>query len=113
MPLLADHTLEATNGENGSTDSESTLGDGPDPIVHESPIPPHPLGIKPLGNQYLSPGCGRARDCLGTLQALPDEVLMTLLESLEQEALQLLGRCCKFLFAFCSSDELWKVVFLE
>ena len=113
MPLLSSGGLEASNGENGNTISKSTAEDGLDVLVHESPIPSHPLGIKPLGNQYLSPGCGRARDCLGALQALPDEVLMTLLESLDQAALQLLGRCCKFLFAFCSSEELWKAVFLE
>jgi len=111
MPLLCDHRLETVNGKSDGT--QGGVVDGSGPVAHESPIPPHPLGIKPLGNQYLSPGCGRARDGLGTLQALPDEVLMTLLESLDQEALQLLGRCCKFLFAFCSSDELWKALFLE
>jgi len=111
MPLLSDYQLRGIGGENEGPVSIAL--DETDSVVHDSPIPPHPLGVKPLGNQYLSPGCGRARDCLGALQALPDEVLMTLLESLERGALQLLGQCCKFLFAFCASEELWKSLFLE
>ncbi len=91
--------------------NDACNGDGKD-HGNESPIPPHPLGIRPLGNRYLSTG-PNARELLGSLEALPDEVLMTLLEHLDQYALQTLGYTCKFLFAFCSSEELWKAVFLE
>jgi hypothetical protein len=85
--------------------------------IHEdsnlgSPIPPHPLGIKPLGNKYFSTS-GDARTLMGTLQVLPDEMLMQLLEFLDPQTLRLFGHTCKFLFACCMADDIWKTVFLE
>jgi hypothetical protein len=77
-----------------------------------SPIPPHPLGIKPLGNKYFSTS-GDARTLMGTLQVLPDEMLMQLLEYLDPQSLRLLGHTCKFLFACCMADDIWKTIFLE
>jgi hypothetical protein len=77
-----------------------------------SPVPPHPLGIKPLGNKYFSSG-GDARRSMGVLQALPDEMIMQLFEYMDKQALRLLGYTCKFLFAFCAADDIWKSVFLE
>ncbi len=77
-----------------------------------SSIPPHPLGVKPLGNKYFSDG-GDARRFLGTLQVLPDEMLMQLLEFLDERTLRLLGYTCRFLFACSMSDDIWKTVFLE
>lgn len=75
-------------------------------------IPPHPLGVKPLGNKYFSEG-EDARKFLGALQVLPDEMLMHLLEFLDKRALRLLGYTCRFLFACCVFDEIWKTIFLE
>lgn len=75
-------------------------------------IPPHPLGIKPLGNKFFFDG-DDARDCIGTLQALPDEMLMQLLEFLDPRTLRLLGYTCRFLFACCMSDDIWRTIFLE
>lgn len=77
-----------------------------------SPIPPHPLGIKPLGNRYFCTS-GDARTAMGTLQVLTDEMLMQLLEYLDPQTLRLFGHTCKFLFACCMADEIWKTVFLE
>ncbi|KAK4152417.1 hypothetical protein C8A00DRAFT_16262 [Chaetomidium leptoderma] len=78
----------------------------------DSSIPSHPLGIKPLGNKYFSSG-EDARMLLGTLQVLPDEMLMQLLEYLDPRALRLFGYTCKFLFACCVVDDIWKTIFLE
>ncbi|KAI6364332.1 hypothetical protein MCOR25_005670 [Pyricularia grisea] len=78
----------------------------------ESSIPVHPLGVKPLGNQYFASG-GNARRNIGVFQILPDEALMLLLEQFDARTLRVLGYTCKFLFAFCSSDDLWKTLFLE
>jgi hypothetical protein len=76
-------------------------------------IPTHPLGLKPLGNKYFFGG-DDARDSLkGALKILPDEVLMQFLEFLDQRTLRLLGYTCRFLFASCISDDLWKAIFLE
>ncbi len=117
MPRLSGATEDTsnhnsgTNGGNGQNWHESSTVILEN-IVYDSPIPPHPLGVKPLGNQYLSAE-GNARVSLGTFQALPDEVLMQFLEYLDKDALQLLGYTCKFLFAFCWSEDLWKALLIE
>ncbi|KAG4029708.1 hypothetical protein MFRU_014g00130 [Monilinia fructicola] len=74
-------------------------------------IPSHPLGVKPSGNQYTA--TSNARYATGRFQILPDEVLAILLESLDPELLGLLGATCKFLYAFCRSEEFWKPLFIE
>ncbi|KAJ4296010.1 hypothetical protein N0V88_004712 [Collariella sp. IMI 366227] len=94
--------LSHSVAEHGAVD-ESSLG---------SSIPPHPLGIKPLGNKYFST-VGDARNSIGSLRGLPDEMLMQLLEYLDPRTLRLLGYTCKFLFACCMSDDIWKTIFLE
>ncbi|WDK14263.1 F-box domain-containing protein [Colletotrichum graminicola] len=78
---------------------------------HES-IPTHPLGVKPLGNQYLSDR-PNARMHIGYFKTMPDEALMMLLDYLDQELLRNLGSSCKFFYAFCRSDDLWKSLFLQ
>ena len=76
------------------------------------PIPPHPLSVKPLGNRYLSDGPD-ARAGIGTWAVLPDEVLTAVLDHLGSPELLRLGSTCKFLYAFCHSDEPWKALFLR
>jgi hypothetical protein len=82
-------------------------------LEEESPnsIPHHPLGIKPLGNQYTATSNGK--DAIGPLKLLPDEVLAILLEYFDSFQLCLLGSTCKYLYAFCRSDDLWKTLFIE
>ncbi|GAO13816.1 hypothetical protein UVI_02004620 [Ustilaginoidea virens] len=90
--------------------TESTaLRDGP--AIQGGSIPTHPLGVKPLGNRYLSKG-PNAKTNSGIWGLLPDEMLMLVLEQLDAGSLLSLGSTCKFLFAFCHSDELWKALFL-
>ncbi|KAG5974260.1 hypothetical protein E4U55_008266 [Claviceps digitariae] len=79
--------------------------------VAESSIPTHALGVKPLGNCYLSE-CPNAKVNSGTWGVLPDEMVMLVLEQMDARSLLSLGSTCKFLFAFCYSDELWKALFL-
>lgn len=105
MALLS-HVAPVSTKLNG-THKPATYTAQPGPSV-----PPHPLGIKPLGNKYLASG-PNARECAGTFQVLPDEILAVFLEYLDQTSLRRLGYTCKFLFAFCSSDDLWKTIFLE
>lgn len=78
---------------------------------HSSSIPSHPLGVKPLGNRYLSTG-PNARASVGTWAILPDEMLTVVLEHLEKSEVLNLGSTCKFFYAFCHPDELWKSLFL-
>lgn len=122
--LLPSHTRQ--NG-NPALDQDENGTDGSHPLTHSmadqanlgnddssgtSAIPPHPLGVKPLGNKYFSSGKD-ARKSLGTLQVLPDEMLMQLLEFLDVRTLRRLGYSCRFLFACCMSDDVWKTLFLE
>ena len=74
-------------------------------------IPPHPLGVKPAGNQYTATSI--SRNFIGSFQAFPDEILAIFLEYLDSYKLRLLGATCKFLYAFCRSDDLWKALFIE
>lgn len=94
------------NGGHRVTDEDDTS------TAVESSVPTHPLGIKPLGNKYFHTGTD-ARVNLGDLQVLPDEMLAQLLEYLDKRTLRLLGYTCKFLYAQCSYDDLWKTIFLE
>jgi hypothetical protein len=81
--------------------------------AEESPfsIPLHPLGLKPSGNQYTATSNGRHR--VGRFQILPDEILAIFLECLDSQGLRLLGSTCKFLYAFCRTEDLWKALFVE
>lgn len=89
-------------------DSLEVVHDQSDSLVS---IPLHPLGVKPSGNQYTAHS--NARYAAGFFQILPDEVLATVLEYLDASQLSLLSSSCKFLYAFCRSDDLWKALFIE
>ncbi|KAL6908457.1 hypothetical protein GGI43DRAFT_392797 [Trichoderma evansii] len=81
-------------------------------VSHSDSIPTHPLGVKPLGNQYLAKG-PNARRSIGTWACLPDELLAVVLEGVDKQSLLNLGSTCKFLYAFCHSEELWKALYLR
>jgi len=92
---------------------ESLSSAGKEELLAESPhsVPHHPLGIKPSGNQYTA--SLNSKSFVGPFQLFPDEVLAILLEYLDSGTLRLLGLTCKFLYAFCRSDDLWKTLFIE
>jgi hypothetical protein len=75
-------------------------------------IPTHPVGIKPLGNQYFAQG-PNARHSTGFVGQLPDEMVLHLLEYLDAMSLRELASTCRFLYAFGQLDDLWKALFLE
>jgi hypothetical protein len=75
-------------------------------------IPIHPMGIKPLGNQYLATG-SNARRYIGTVGLLPDEMILQLFEYLDAASLRKLSSTCRFLYAFGQLDDLWKSLFVE
>lgn len=80
--------------------------------ISSDSIPVHPMGVKPLGNQYFATG-PTARQSLGSLGRLPDEMILQMLEYLDTRSLKDVGFTCRFLYAFCQLDELWKALFLE
>ncbi|KAM0450336.1 hypothetical protein ACHAPV_004005 [Trichoderma viride] len=87
------------------------LGDSTS-VSHSDSIPTHPLGVKPLGNQYLAKG-PNARRSIGSWACLPEEILALVLEGFDKHSLLNLGSTCKFLYAFCHSEELWKALYLR
>jgi hypothetical protein len=74
-------------------------------------IPHHLLGVKPSGNQYTS--LYNSKAFAGSFQLFPDDILAIFLEYLDSSTLRCLGSTCKFLYAFCRSDDLWKSLFIE
>ncbi|RSM17000.1 hypothetical protein CDV31_004204 [Fusarium ambrosium] len=98
--------------ENGHSALCDRTNDSFESQSHSDSIPLHPLGLKPLGNQYLFTG-RNARRSVGAWGFLPDEVIMLVLEHFDASALLKLGHTCKFFYAFCHSDELWKPLFLQ
>lgn len=76
-----------------------------------SATPPHPLGVKPLGNAYESKLNLKSHS--GALARLPEELLFQTLEYLDGETLTRLGATCKVLYAFSRAEELWKALFVE
>lgn len=104
-------------GPGGSTHSASAAvpsgeGDSLDDSLELSlSIPSHPLGVKPSGNQYTA--ARNSKGVTGPFQLFPDEILAIFLEFLDAEQLRLLGSTCKFLYAFCRSDDIWKALFIE
>lgn len=75
-------------------------------------IPIHPMGIKPLGNQYFA-NVPNPRRHIGAVSRLPDEMILHLLEYLDTTSLRKLASTCRFLYAFGQLDDLWKALFLE
>ena len=95
---------------------DSTNGAEPVPDALSEPkqpeaIPAHPLGVKPSGNGLMA--TWTLRSSIGYLQALPDEMILSLLETLDSASLRALGSTCKALYAFTRSEELWKALFIE
>lgn len=111
-PGQEDIVLRNHNGFGVTADGRSEARMDEQQASVESRIPSHPLGVKPLGNQYLS-SAANARGSIGRFQVLPDEVLAQLFEYFGQPSLRRLGYTCRFLFAFCHADDLWKALFLE
>lgn len=96
--------------------SASAIGFKPVPDAQSAPeapeaIPTHPLGVKPSGNGLLA--TWTLRSSIGYLQVLPDEMILSLLETLDSASLRALGSTCRALYAFTRSEELWKALFIE
>jgi len=97
-------TLEATTQPNEVAIEQEELD------IPKS-VPPHPLGIKPLGNAYDAK-INIKRHC-GIFTWLPDELLISVLEYLDAATLVRLGGACKALYAFSREEELWKSLFVK
>lgn len=93
-------TLAAPSGLDQAEDSTSTFT-----------IPSHPLGLRPLGNAYLSKF--NLKRNTGSFALLSDELLVQLFEVFDAQTLVHLGSTCKALYAFSRIEDLWKLLCIE
>ena len=77
----------------------------------EAVIPCHPLGIKPLGNLYMSRR--NITEAAGLFYSIPDDLLLQILEFLEPLPLLQLGATCKALWAFSRHEDLWRIQYVK
>ena len=77
----------------------------------ESTFKSHPLGLKPSGNALTSNE--NARMSMGDFGRLPDEMVLMLLEWLDSASLLRLGASCRGFFAYTTTDQLWKDLFIQ
>ncbi|KAI8632043.1 Clavaminate synthase-like protein [Xylariaceae sp. FL1651] len=108
--LLAEDITHG-GGMNGTVMDGNELIDNDDRTIVDS-IPTHPMGIKPLGNQYFA-SAPNARRCSGVVGRLPDEMILHLFEYFDAESLKKLASTCRFFYAFGQLDDLWKTLLLE
>jgi len=85
--------------------------EAPDGAGDSSLVRRHPLGVRPSGNA-LTASINLKQAC-GYLAALPDELLVQLLEGPEARDLLLLGGTCRALYAFTRNEELWRALLVE
>lgn len=70
----------------------------------------HPLGVRPRGNALAAHKTFLPN--MGVLGGLPDETILMLLEWLDSKSLLNLGASCRALYAYTTSDQLWKDLFI-
>ncbi|KAI1082887.1 F-box domain-containing protein [Whalleya microplaca] len=110
MLLAKDVSQAGISGSPTARDDRAT--DVPDTRTTSDAIPVHPMGVKPLGNQYFVSG-PTARQALGHIGLLPDEMILNIMEYFDAQSLGAIGATCRFLYAFAELEELWKTLFLE
>lgn len=69
-------------------------------------IRPHPLGVRPSGNALTAKKDLRAQ--MGLFGRIPDQLVLTLLEWLDEDTLLRLGSTCKAFYAYTTYDQLWR-----
>lgn len=94
--------LEASNHR----ETRDVFSSTPIELQTVTTVPLHPLRIKPAGNAYTA--TENIKHALGNLFALPDELLVQILEFLDAASLNQLGCTCKALYAFSRLEDLWK-----
>lgn len=70
-------------------------------VTDAASIPSHQLGVKPLGNRYLS-NAPNARASVGTWAMMPDEMLTVILEHFGKSDLIRLARHANFSTPFAT-----------
>ena len=74
-------------------------------------VPSHPVGVKPTGNAYNA--TKNLKSATGFFIALPDELLVKVLEYLDASSLREIGCTSKAMYAFSRLEDLWKTLCIE
>jgi hypothetical protein len=79
------------------------------PIPRHS-VPPHPIGVNPMGNALMKEVTDRVdrEKSLGQLRVLADGQLLNIVEMLDPTSLIALSQCSRALYCFASDPEIWK-----
>lgn len=94
-------------GQRGDPQNLSADTTGNDSVT----VPYHPAGVKPTGNAYNA--TKNLKSATGIFVALPDELLVQVLEYLDAGSLQNIGCTCKAMYAFSRLEDLWKTLCTE
>ncbi|KAK9846311.1 hypothetical protein WJX81_001351 [Elliptochloris bilobata] len=73
----------------------------------------HPNGVQPLGNCLLRGGCNIRHPGLGSLAALSDELLLSVLAQVSARSLVACAGASKALHCFATHEELWRAMALQ
>ena len=78
---------------------------------------PHPLGVKPMGNLFMSPNLKESFEkkskSLGFFSFLSEDIFIDILSYLPESDLVSLGSTSQYMHAYSSFDELWKELFWQ
>ncbi|KAI9710100.1 MAG: hypothetical protein M1820_002902 [Bogoriella megaspora] len=105
----AHHPSERDPSKRAKYESQNSIqADGTDLSLA---VPSHPLGVKPSGNAYTA--TRNLKEHAGLFAALPDELLLQVLEYVDAPSLLRLGGSCRALHAFARVEDFWKAFLLE
>ncbi|KAJ1310407.1 hypothetical protein OPQ81_007145 [Rhizoctonia solani] len=103
--LESNHFSEVSYIKRPRKDTTVEPGSEQTPLAH--------FGIKPSGNLLFDPSLSIRRRGLGTLDVLPDSLLLGIIGLLNAKNVLYLGSCSKALFAYCVHQPIWKDLFIR
>lgn len=89
-----------------SHESQHTSEGTADEQAAEVGIQPHQLGVRPSGNALTANEDLRSH--AGLFGRIPDELVLSLVEWLDEDSLLMLGSTCRALYAYSTFDQLWR-----
>lgn len=94
-------------------ESHPPSGGATDDRTAELGIQLHQLGVRPSGNALTANASEDLRNHTGLFRRIPDELILSLLEWLDEDALLALGSTCRALYAYSSFDQLWREIVIS
>jgi hypothetical protein len=109
MSLSSTQTLSRSRESQAILDESRDIDEGAtDELGAEVGIQPHQLGVRPSGNALTADEDLRSH--AGLFSRIPDDLIISLLEWLDENALLSLGSTCRALYAYTTFDQLWREI---